>query len=191
MKLNSVSEFFYTILCPNCSGYMVLWHWGEHCYQKGENLPKSSFDFLTKRCIFYMAQEFYWTTYSPFCSTIFCHIPGNVIIPFSKNFLSSWAKNCSRYLLQSSRELIFFPVRESCKDQNKWKFKGTMFCEYGGWIRNSQTSPNSFFLVITHQRIMQSWVILMEEWVFCRLIPGAFHQGLSSDGLIGRSTCWN
>ena len=37
MKLNSVSEFFHTILYPNCSGYTVVWHWVERCYQKGVN----------------------------------------------------------------------------------------------------------------------------------------------------------
>ena len=37
MKLNLLSEFFHTVLYPNCSGCMVVWHWGERCYQKGEN----------------------------------------------------------------------------------------------------------------------------------------------------------
>ena len=28
-------------------------------------------------------------------------------------------------------------------------------------------------------------------WVFCRLIPDAFHGMLLSVGLVGRSSCWN
>ena len=101
-----------------------------------------------KRHIFHSHQELYWTTYSPFCSTTFCHFSGNFIIPSSQNFLSFWAKNCSRCLLQYSRELKFFPLREFCKDQNKWKSEGAMSGEYSGWIRTSQPSCNSFCLVI-------------------------------------------
>ena len=101
-----------------------------------------------KRHIFHFHQELYWTTYSPSYSTIFCHFSGNFIIPSSQNFLSVWAKNCSRCLLQSSRELKFFPLREFCKDQNQWKSEGAMPGEYSGWIRTSQPSCNSFCLVI-------------------------------------------
>ena len=50
----------------------------------------------------------------------------------------------------------FFPIREFCKDRNKWKFEGAMFGEYGGWIGTSQTSSHSFCLVITHQRNVRS-----------------------------------
>ena len=111
---------------------------------------KSAFCFLSKnkRHIFHFHKELYWTTYSPFCFTTFCHFSGNFIIPSSQNFLSFWAKNCSRCLLQSSRELKFFPLREFCKDQNKWKYEGAMSAAYGGWIRTFQPSYNSFYLVI-------------------------------------------
>ena len=47
------------------------------------------------RHIFHFHQELYWTTYSPFRSTTFCHFPGNFKIPSSQN-LSFWGKNCSR-----------------------------------------------------------------------------------------------
>ncbi|XP_057395579.1 dihydropyrimidinase-like isoform X2 [Balaenoptera acutorostrata] len=40
-------------------------------------------------------------------------------------------KNCSRCLLQSSRELEFFPLREFCKDRNKWKSEDATSGEYG------------------------------------------------------------
>ena len=39
-------------------------------------------------------------------------------------------------------------LREFCKDRNKWKSEGAMSGEYGGWIRTSQPSCNSFCLVI-------------------------------------------
>ena len=113
-------------------------------------LAKKCLQFLSKnkRNIFHFHQELYWTTYSPFYSTTFCHFSGNFIISSSQNFLSFWAKNCSRCLLQSSRELKFFPLKEFCKDLNKWKSKGAMSGEYSRWIRTSQPSCNSFYLVI-------------------------------------------
>ena len=101
-----------------------------------------------KRHNFHFYRELYWTTFSPFRSTTFCHFSGTFIISSSQNFLPFWAKNCSRCLLQSSRELKFFPLREFCKDLNKWKSKGAISGEYGSWIRTSQQSCNSFCLVI-------------------------------------------
>ena len=78
------------------------------------------------------------------CTHHFVSLPSAIfqapsIIPSSQNFLYFWAKNCSRYPLQSSRELKFFPLRKFCKDQNKWTFEGVMSGECGGWIRTSQT----------------------------------------------------
>ena len=112
--------------------------------------PKSSFGFSVKKkdTFFHFHQEVYWTMYSPFCSTTFCHFSGNFVIPSSQNYLSFWAKNWSRCLLQSFRELKFSPLREYCKDRNKWISEGAMSDEYGGWIRTSQLSCNSFCLVI-------------------------------------------
>ena len=111
-------------------------------------LAKKLVQFLSKRHIFHFHQWLYWTMYSPFCSTTFCHLSGNFIIPSCQNFLSLWAKNYSRCLLQPSRELKYFPLREFCKDWNKWKSKGAMSGECSGWIRNSQPSCNGFCLVI-------------------------------------------
>ena len=112
--------------------------------------PRSAFGFLNKnkRHISHFHQDLYWTMYSPFCPTTFCHFSGNFIIPSSPNFLSFWAKNCSRCLLQSFRELKFFLLREFCKDRSKWKSEGAMSDENGGWVRTSQPSCNSFYLVI-------------------------------------------
>ena len=102
-----------------------------------------------KRHLFHFHQELYWTTYSSFCSITFCHFPGNFIISSSQNILYFWVKNCFRCLLQSSKELKFFPLGEFCKDQNKWTSKGAMSGEYGRWIRTYQPScNNSFCLVI-------------------------------------------
>ena len=41
-----------------------------------------------------------------------------------------------------------------------------------------------------HQRNMWSCVILVEDFVFSRLIPDAFHQVLFSVGQIWSSTSW-
>ena len=138
-----------------------------------------------KRHIFLFHQELYWM-YSPFCSTTFCHVSGNFIIPSSQNcFLSFWAKNCSRCLLQSSRELKFFPLTEFGKDWNKWKSKSAMSGKYSGWIRTSQPSYDSFRLVIEEAcSTVLSWRTFLTD-------SGGFRWVLLSVGLIGNSTCWN
>ena len=73
---------------------------------------------------------------------------GNFRISSSQNFLPFWAKSCSRCLLKSSRELNFFPLREFYKDPNKWTSEDTESGECGRWIRTSQPSCDSFYLVI-------------------------------------------
>ena len=142
-----------------------------------------------KRHIFHFHQELYCTMHSPFFSSTFCHFSGNSIIPSSQNFLSFWAKNCSRCLLQSSRELKFFPLREFFKDRNKWKSEGAMSGEYGRWIRTAQPSCNSF------SGSSKKHVVLSYPngrlHIFCWLILDTFHQVLLSIGLIGSSACWN
>ena len=154
-------------------------------------LAKKFLRFLSKnrRPIFHFHQKLYWTTYSPFCSTTFCHFSGNFIIPSSQNLLSFWAKNCSRCLLQSSRELKFFSLSEFWKDRNKWKSKGAMSGEYGRWIRISQPSCNSFCLIIKKHALLRYPDGRL--CVFCWLILDAFRWVLLSVGLIRSSTCWN
>ena len=102
----------------------------------------------TKDTLFTFINNFIDQHIQPFCSTTFCHLLGNFMIPSSQNFLFFWAKNCSRCLLQYSRELKYFPLREFYKDKNKWKSNGAMPGEYSRWIGTSQTSTNSFCLVI-------------------------------------------
>ena len=134
------------------------------CLLHSIELAKKCLQFLSKnkRHIFHFHQELYWTTYSPFCSTTFWHFSGNFIIPSSQNFSSLWAKNYSRCLLQSSRELKFFPLREFCKDRNKWKSKDSMSGEYSRWIRSSQPICNSFCLVIQETcGLVLSWWRIM------------------------------
>ena len=67
-------------------------HWQKNCFR-----------FLSKhrRYIFHFHQELYWTMYSLFCPSTFHHFSCNFIIPSSWNFLSFWARNYSRCLLQS------------------------------------------------------------------------------------------
>ena len=80
-----------------------------------------------------------------------CLLPfsSNFIIPSSQNFLSFQANNCFRWLLLSSRDgIFFFPSGEFCENQNKWKSRDVTSGDYGGWIMTSQSSCNSFCLVI-------------------------------------------
>ena len=164
--------------------------------------PKSSFSFLSKnkRHIFHCHQELFLlflsffffffyqelcsTTYSLFCSTTFCHFSsGNFIFP--KLFIF-WANNCSKCLIQSSRELKVFPL--ICKDWNKWTFKGAVSGVYGRWIRTFQSSCNSFCLGVKEKcDLALSWCIC----IFCWLILDTFCWVLLSVGLIGSSICWN
>ena len=149
--------------------------------------PIKFLQFLSKnkRHIFHFLQELRSTTYSLFCSNTFCYFLGNFIIPSSPNFLSHWAKNCSRCLLQSSRELKFFPLTELGKDWNKWKSKSAMSGKYSGWIRTSQPSYDSFRLVIEEAcSTVLSWRTFLTD-------SGGFRWVLLSVGLIGNSTCWN
>ena len=104
-------------------------------------------------------------------------------------FLSFWAKNPSRYLLYSSRELKFFAISKFCKDKNKWKSEGVTSNKYGRWIRTSQTSCNSFCMIIK-----ETWGLLLSWWkIMHYLLPilEAFLWVLLSVGLTGSSACWN
>ena len=57
---------------------------------------------------------------------------------------------------------VFFPLREFYKDWNKWKSEGAVSGEYGGGIRTSQPSCNSFCLVIreTCSLVLSWWKIM-------------------------------
>ena len=112
--------------------------------------PKLSFSFLSRN-----KSQF---TFSPI--TLLNEVLTNLfhdLLPFFRqlhnsifpNFLSFWSKNSFRCLLRYFRELeIFFPLREFCKDWNKWTSKGEMYGKYGRWVSTSQTNYNNFSLVI-------------------------------------------
>ena len=139
-------------------------------------MPKKFFQFLSKRHIFHFHQELCWRTYSKFCSTISYHFSGNLIIPSSQNFISFWAKNDFRCLLQSSWELNLFPLREFCKKQNKQKPEGAVSGEYGSWVRTSKLSCNSFCLVIK-----ETWGLTLSWWKIIHFLlnnSNTFHQVL-------------
>ena len=115
--------------------------------------------------LFFSHREFYWAADSLLCSNTFCHFSDNFVISSSQNFISFWTKNCSRlYLLQSSRELKCFLLREFCKDRNKWTSEVAMSGEYGGWIRTYQLSCGSFCPVVREAcSLMLFWWKLMGE----------------------------
>ena len=126
-------------------------------------LAKKFLWFLSKKIhFFHFHQDHHWIMYWPFCFTAFWYFSGNFIIPSSQNSLSFWAKNCSRCLLQSPKELKVFQLREFCKDQDKCKYEGSMSDEYGRWIRTSQPSWKSFCLVTkeTCDLALSCWKIM-------------------------------
>ena len=126
--------------------------------------------------------------YSPFCSTTFFHFSANFRTPSSQSFFFL-SKVHFRCLLQSSRKLKCFPLREFCKDRNKWISDGPVSGEYSGWIRTSQPSLTVFAWS------SKKHVVLHcpdgRQCVFCWLIMDAFHQVLLSVDLIRNRTCWN
>ena len=141
-------------------------------------LAKNCLRFLSKnkRHIFHFHQELYWIMYKTFCSTTLWQFSGNFIIPSYQNFLSFWAKTWSRCILQSSRELKFFPLREFFKHQNKWKSEGAMSGEYGRWIRTSQPSCNSFCL-----GIKETCDFALSWWkIMCILLTNSGHFSSSA-----------
>ena len=169
----------YVCVCV-CIYIYIYTHTHTHIHT---GLAKKFLQFLSKNKsrIFHFHQELYWTMYSPFCSTTFCHFSGNFIIPSSQNFLSFWAKNCSRCLLQSSKELKFFPLREFFKDLNKWKSEGADESELPSQAVTvfAWSSKKHAVLRYPHGRLC----------ILCWLIPDAFCQMLLSGGLTGSSTC--
>ena len=109
--------------------------------------------------------------YSSFCSSSYCHFSGKLIIYTLPKLLSLWAKNCSQCLLQSSRELKFFPLREFCKGKNKVKHEDAMSGEYSGWIRTSQPSCNDFCLIIR-----ETCGLALSWWkIMCFLFNNSWH----------------
>ena len=87
-------------------------------------------------------------TYSPFCSTIFCHFSDNFTILSSEKLLSFEQRTFPGAFYSLPGNWTFFPLTEFCKEWNKRTSEGAMSGEYDGWIRTSQLSCNSFCLVI-------------------------------------------
>ena len=136
-----------------------------------------------KRHNFHCHQELYWTVYSQFCSTTFCHFfqaASNSIFPKLFIFLSKELLQMSFMVFQG---IEIFPLREFCKDQNKWKSEGAMSGDCGGWIRTSQPSCNSF--LPDHQRNVVLSYPDARLSIFSWLIPDAFCLVLPSVCLIG------
>ena len=100
-----------------------------------------------------------------------------------------WAKNCSRCLLQSFRELKILPLGEFCKDWSKSKSEGTMSGGYGNESELSSQTVTAFTWSSKKHAVFQ--YPDRRLWVFCWLSPDTFCQVMLSVGLIGSSTCWN
>ena len=78
-------EFFFHIL--QLSTFVLFWNDKSVSFLSLVlGWPKSFFGFYIKiRHIFHFYQELYWTTYSPFCFTTFCHFSCNFSFPCSQN----------------------------------------------------------------------------------------------------------
>ena len=142
-----------------------------------------------KSPFFHFHQGLYWTTYSPFCPTTFCHFSGNLIIPSFQNFFYQFKqKTIPGILFQSSRKWKIFPLREFFKDQNKWISQGAT----SGDTLDESELPRQAVTVSAWSSKKHSVLHYPNGrlCIFCWLIPDAFHWVLSV-GLIGSSTCWN
>ena len=122
---------------------------------------KTSFSFLSKnkRSIFHFHQELYWT-YSLFCFTTFSHFSGIYIILSSPNFFIFLNKKLFQvsFTVFQKTEFFFFPLRELCKNLNKWKSQGAMSGENDGWIRTYSLTLTVFAqLSKKHVDLSLSW----------------------------------
>ena len=146
---------------------------------------------LAKKSLWFSSKNKRQFSFSPgtllnkLCSTNSGHFSGYFIISSSQNFLSFWAKNSSRCLLQSSKELKYFPLREFCKDLMKLQY----------------------LVNTTDESVLPSQAIIVFAWsskkhvvlhyhdgrlcIFCWLILDTFYLELLSVGLIESSVCWN
>ena len=79
-----------------------------------------------------------------------------------------------------------FPLREFCKDQNKWTSKGAMSGEYGRWIRTYQVVVTVFAWSSKKQVVLH--YPGGGSCVFCWLILDVSLRVLLSVGLSGSST---
>ena len=70
---------------------------------------------------------------------------------------------------------VFFPLREFYKDWNTWKSEGAVSGEYGGGIRTSQPSCNSFCL-----GIRETCSLALPWWKIMRGLLIHFRHFLSS-----------
>ena len=132
------------------------------------------FNVKTKDTCFHFCQELYWTTYLPLCSTAFCHFSGNFIITSPQNFWPFWTKKCSKCLLQSSRKLKFFPLRNFVKTEINGHPKVQCL--------GNKELPSQKHVLLHYPN---------GKLCFLCLVLDAFCQVLLSVSLIGSSTCWN
>ena len=111
--------------------------------------------------------------YSSFCSTTFCHFSGNLIILSCQNIFFLKQRTILGAFYSFSQNWNFFPLKEFCKDWNKWTSESAMSDEYGEWIRTSQPSCNSFAWSSKKHVVLN-----YPDERFCSLcwlIPDAFH----------------
>ena len=115
--------------CGNCWAFQIYWHIKWYCIGLGKifllflskNKKKISFSSRTSLNNVLTVLFYYLLPFSR-------QLPEN---PSFQNFVSFWVKNSSRCLLQSSRDLKYFSLKELCNNWNKWNSEGAIFGEYG------------------------------------------------------------
>ena len=130
-------QYYYIIIYNIMFIYVVYWI-SSNIISREANRNKGNIElsrkfvpFLRKiqRQHFYVSLFIYSIMYSPVYSTTFLHLSCNFKIP---SFLGFSIKNTSQNSFMS-KEFKSFPLRDFCKDLNKWNSKGAMSGKYSGW----------------------------------------------------------
>ena len=148
--------------------------------------PKSSFSFKVK-----IKDTFLIFTKNFIELHIHCHFLGNFIIPSSQNFLSFWAKNCSRWLLQSSRNWSLLHWENFVETEIKGKLKVQSLVNM---VDESELPSQGVATVAWSSK--KHAVLYYPDGRLCvfnrkHIIPGTFGRVLLSVNLTGSSTCGN
>ena len=100
---------------------------------------------------------------------------------FPKHFIFLMKEQFPVHLTFIQRTFFILPLREFCKDQNKWKSEGTMSDEHSAWIRTSKTICNSFCLIIK-----ETCGLALSRWkIMCFLVINSSH--FSSSAAVSQS----
>lgn len=92
------------------------------------------------------------------------HFKGNILMSLSYKFWFLLAPNSSNWLSHSSLDINFISLREFCNKRKKWQSLNARSGLYGAFIKTSQPSSQSFWLVSFHSNSMSLHYILALSW---------------------------